>query len=98
MSACVLIDARGVATLEVPDADGEVRSYAVSPAPAGLDAAAVRVERIDTGASYRVARDFRGRWRCSCPDALYRGRPRRLQCKHMAAVAPLFALIERIKP
>lgn len=94
----VLIDERGCATLEIIDADGEVRSYSVGPIPPGSDAVAFRVTRLDGegDSPYRVARAASGRWRCSCKDAIYRGRMR--PCKHHVSVSRLYLFLRRLLP
>jgi len=97
--AVLSIDARGLATLEIPDADGEVRSYRVSPAPEGLDEWACLVERLDgEGESpYRVARTPEGSWRCACPSFRYRKGPHGPRgCKHVASARPIFALVRSL--
>jgi hypothetical protein len=97
VSATIAIDDRGLATLEVQDARGEAHSYTVRPAPPGLASWAVELERLDTGAKYRVAVYVLAtveRWQCSCPDFRFRrGREGPRGCKHTRACAGLRALI-----
>jgi len=97
---CVLaIDGRG-ATAEIAGADGEVHSYAVEPAPEGLDAWACSLRRLDGEGEgpYRVAQSLTGSWRCGCPDALYRARKESRLCKHARAARRIKALIDRLMP
>jgi hypothetical protein len=97
VSATISIDERGLATLDIRDAQGEAHSYTVRPAPPGLASWAVELERLDTAAKYRVAVYALAtveRWQCSCPDYLYRrGKDQPRGCKHTRACAGLRALI-----
>lgn len=93
----IVIDDRQVPTLEIPDAEGELHSYTLSPAPPGLDEWACLVKRTDTGAVYRVALGPRGRWACSCHDYRYRSGKLPAACKHCQAVKGLRALMEALK-
>lgn len=99
----VLIDARGVATVEIADPEGEVYSYAAAAAPEGLDEWACTLRRTDTGATHRLAVNGRGRWRCSCLDNVYRNRRHRSRgrgapCKHLEAVMNLKRFLDSLSP
>lgn len=97
MPTTIAIDERHLASLEIPDSEGEVHSYQMERTPAGLDDWAVLLTRTDgVGESpWRVAVDGEGVWRCSCPDWVYRRRRNRGHkgpCKHMTAARDLYAL------
>lgn len=95
MSTTILIDDRGLASLEIPDPSGELHSYALTLAPSGLALWACGLTRLDTGAEYRVTDEGRGRFRCSCEAYKYRKRGQH-DCKHTTAVRPLRQLVERL--
>jgi hypothetical protein len=82
----------GLATLSIPDADGELRSYRFRLAPRGLSLWALEITRADTDATYRVCEDVPGRWTCNCPAETYRKRGAD-HCKHCAAVRALRAFL-----
>ena len=94
----VCIDARGAATVEIPDAEGEVHSYSIESAPEGLDAWACSLRRLDGegDSPYRVARNLSGSWRCSCGDSIYRARKESRLCKHARAARNIALLIDRL--
>lgn len=95
MSATVIvIDERGVPTVEIPDAEGELHHYSIAPLPEGLDDFAVEVERLDTRDRYRVSR-WRNTWRCGCPAWKFaKGRPK--LCKHVPEIARLESFLARM--
>jgi hypothetical protein len=99
-STVILIDARGVCTVEIADSEGEVHSYSIAPAAPGFDAWACTLTRLDgEGESpYRVSLNLTGSWRCACGDAVYRARKARRFCKHEKAVAPIYNLLRRLLP
>ncbi len=99
----ILIDARGAATVEIADAEGEVHSYGVEPAPEGLDRWACFLTRLDGkgDSPYRVALSLGGAWRCPCGDMTHsrrqcRTRKRGAPCKHICAATPIRLMIERL--
>lgn len=84
MSVCIDIDDRGLGTIGIADADGEINAYRLRLVPRGLGLWAVELVRTDTQASYAV-RVFNGnRWECSCPAFQYRKRGQ--SCKHVEAM------------
>lgn len=105
MSCDIRIDSRGLGTVEIPDADGEMRSYRSKLMPPRWRVSdddnreylwTILFQRVDSGNEYftRVYREgSRGeRWTCSCPSHTYRkrGAP---PCKHIRAGASLRAWI-----
>lgn len=101
MSASLVLDPRSGCLLEIPDGEGEVHLYRCDPAGEGLDAWACRVERAgeEGHGPYRVAVSPRGAWRCSCPwyTKGRQGRAKRT-CKHVEAIAPMYAFMRRLWP
>lgn len=89
---------RGVPTIEIVDAGGELHSYEFWPTEPLDDAWAVILRRTDgQGESpYRVSQTHQGSWRCACPDAVYRARKARRFCKHALAAADLKLLVDRL--
>lgn len=99
--ATIQIDARGMATLEIEDAEGEIHSYSVTPAPEGLDQWACTICRLDGEGEgpYRVAQEPGGRWVCNCPSHRYKKGPHAPRgCKHTAAVKLLFTFARSLVP
>ena len=98
-SCVIVIDPRGAATIEIPDAEGEVHSYSVEPASEGLDAWACSLRRLDGegDSPYRIAQNLSGSWRCSCGDAIYRARKEHRLCKHARAARNVKLLIDRLQ-
>jgi hypothetical protein len=96
----IQIDARGCATLEITDSEGEVFSYSVALASSGFDTWVVTLTRLDgEGKSpYRVAINPTGSWRCSCDDAHWRARKAKRLCKHARAVKGLYLLTQSLIP
>src|SRR5215831_15236895 len=84
------IDDRGLASLEIPDAEGEIHSYRFRLVPAGLSLWACEVVRADSDKTYRVEELSPGRWTCSCPAEMYRKRGAE-HCKHCEAARLLKA-------
>lgn len=84
------IDDRGIPTIGIADAAGEIRDYRIEAAPPGLSLWAVRLVRCDTGAAYHVSTDGPLCWSCDCPAQTYRkrGNP---PCKHCEAARLLYA-------
>lgn len=100
----IVIDARGCATVEITDAEGEVHSYGIEPAPEGLDRWACHLTRLDGkgDSPYRVALSLSGVWRCACADMVYsrrthRSRKRGAPCKHIENVRPWFLAANRLQ-
>lgn len=90
----IAIDDRGIPTLEIEDAQGEVVSYKVALAPRGLSRWAVILENLTNGESYRISLEYAGWFRCSCPAFFYRKSAQHPRgCKHASAVKHLHALI-----
>lgn len=104
MTMSATIDSSGRLTLEIPDDKGEIHYYRVYAAATGEDAWACRLAAPPPGiTTYRVAVDREGAWRCSCPDMIYsrrrlRSRERGAPCKHVEAVAPLYAALCGLTP
>ena len=97
MSCCIEIDERGIATVEIADAEGELHSYSIERAPAGLSDAAFALTRLDSQECYRVELFPSGRWRCSCPSWKYRrGGEHPHGCKHTSALTPLYRFLSRL--
>jgi hypothetical protein len=92
------IDERGVLTVAIPvtkDGEpGEPKSYELRLAPPGFSEWACTLTRLDTGSTYRVAREATGAWRCQCEDNTYKGYRKRNapECKHITAGRGLYAL------
>lgn len=82
------IDERGLGTLAIADAEGELHAYRVRLIPRGLALWAVEMVRCDTEASYRVALYAPSRWTCTCPAETYRKRGSD-HCKHCQAAQAL---------
>ena len=96
MSCTIEIDDRGIATLSIPDADGECHAYLVRPLVSALSAWCCAIERTRTDdgkehGPYRVALEASGAWTCTCGDCKYRGHKR--PCKHIDALRPLYRFL-----
>ena len=79
------IDARGLGTVGIEDAEGCVQDYRVRLVPRGLSLWAVELTRVDTQTSYLVRVHAGNRWECECPAEKYRKRGAD-HCKHIAAM------------
>lgn len=89
----------GARELEIPDAGAELRTYRLTPAPAGLDLLAFTLERADTKALYHLVLSVHGFWRCTCDAWKYR-KIAAEGCKHTRALLALadFAKLFEVKP
>ena len=88
----IAVDDRGLASLEIPDAGGEVHSYRFRLLRVGDWCCGVQLIRHDTGASYIVERR---RMTCDCPAEKYRKRGAG-HCKHIAAARALWAFLDQL--
>jgi hypothetical protein len=76
----------------------KAEEYVLARVPPGLDRWAAVVRKKASGAEYRVALDWRGRWRCSCPAWKYfrspdgRRREPDERCKHASEIKRLHSL------
>lgn len=93
MAVSIDIDDRGLATLAIAGADGELGTYRFRLAPRGLSLWALEVTRADTDATYRVWEESPGRWNCSCLSQVYRKRGAEM-CKHVQAIRLLRAWLK----
>ena len=92
----IQIDDRGLWTLSLEDSKGERHDYAVKRIAAGLDAFALELRRLDTGATYRVGIDRAGVPRCTCPDYRYRRKDGVRWCKHCLPAKSLKRLLDEL--
>jgi len=102
----ILIDDRGAGTIQIPDAEGEERSYDLTlggPVMGHQEAGvrvpelprSVRLTRLDTGDCYLVGRQKSGAWWCSCPSFTFAKRADKT-CKHCQCLAPLSAWLRHL--
>lgn len=92
---CIDVDHRGLGTLGIPDAEGEVRSYRLRLVPRGLSLWAIEFVRADTEATYLVRVFATGKWECDCPAFTYKKRGER-DCKHTLAARSFRAFLANL--
>ena len=78
--------------VEVEHPGGDREPYPVTPVPVRPGEWVATTVTNRGNEVYRVARDVRGRWHCTCKDWAFRFRPNRKRsngafCKHIEAVA-----------
>lgn len=86
----------GQATLSIPDADGELRSYRFRLLQPGLSLWTVSLTRCDTDSTYLVRRMSDDKITCDCPAEKYRKRGAE-HCKHIAAAKSLMAWLREFQ-
>ncbi|HTU18520.1 MAG TPA: Rad52/Rad22 family DNA repair protein [Gemmataceae bacterium] len=85
----IAIDDRGIPTLEIDSANGEVSSYRGEPVDGGFE-----LHNLANGERYRVSPHTPNLWHCSCPAWKFRKSKKASRgCKHAAAVMHLVKLL-----
>lgn len=86
------IDERGLGTIGIADANGEINAYRIRQSPRGLSLWAVELTRVDSDSTYLVRVMRAGVWECDCPAEKYRKRGSD-HCKHVQAMTSFRAWI-----